>query len=74
MTYDSMASSSKTTSKQSPGLDNLEEPHRSKLKSDALPTIFFVLTKIKLGEFRGRMSLGLPFTKAELKLTHMALA
>ena len=46
--YDSMASSSKTTSKQnpellkSPGLDNLEEPDRPKLRSDAVPTIFLL--------------------------------
>ena len=74
MAHDSRASLSKTTSKQSPkllkspGLDNLKEP----AKNCTTKHFFSVLMKIKVGEFRGRLSLGLPFTKAELKLTHMA--
>ena len=52
MIYDLKALLSKTTSKQSPelglDLDNIEKPHHPKLRSDAVPIVFFFFALMKI--------------------------
>ena len=73
MTYDSMALLSKTISKQSPDLDNLEEPHRPKQRSDGVPTIFFVLAKIKVRRIQRSAVFGINFHQGRAQVNAYGL-